>query len=183
MYEVNPRTSGKSAACGPVSLQMLLEYYGVIVDEETLIDECNTRIVGASASDLCRVARLHGLNDIMAVQQPPEELIRQDRPCIVWWRYVHWVVFCGQDEKGDVVICNPSLGRYTLDAESFKALCTGIEPGTVICVANGMPQDSAETPTPTQRVNELESAVVELAALAAEHDDAIVELAGLIEEG
>lgn len=177
MYDVTPYTSGKSTACGPTCLKMLLEYYGVTVDLDQLIKECGVAVDGCSAADLIRVGRAHGL-DMKAFQMTPDELIRQDRPAICWWRFDHWIVFCGLSDAGQVVMCNPSMGRFEIDRGTFCALYSKVS------LWNGEPEDTAETPTTVQRVAEMESALVEIAELTAEHDDAIVELAGLIgEEG
>lgn len=182
MFDVKPVTTKADICCGPTCLKMLLDYYGVEVDLDTLIKECNPRVIGSSATELCHVARAHGI-DLAAYQMPSVELIRQDRPGIVWWRYNHWIVFCGKNDEGNVVICNPCSGRFSMDQESFSKLCTGLEDGKLVALCNGMPSDLPETPTTAERVSELEDAVVELAAMSAEHDDAIVELADLIEGG
>ena len=177
MYDVTPYTSGKSTACGPTCLKMLLEYYGVTVDLDQLIEECGVAVDGCSAADLNRVGRAHGL-DMKTFKMTPDELIRQDRPAIVWWKYYHFLVFCGQSAEGDIVLCNPSMGRYTIDKGTFAALYSGIS------LWNGSPEDAVIPPTTPERVAELETALVEVAEMTAEHDDAIVELAGLIgEEG
>lgn len=140
MYDVPIVTTEHSAACGPACLKMLLGYYGTEVSMETLIQECNVRIGGCTGADLLRVGRDHGL-DMTAWKMDAEEVIRQDRPSIIWWKYMHWCVCAGM-ENGDVVICNPSLGRYPIDAGSFKALYTGI------AIFNGTPEDLPEGATP-----------------------------------
>ena len=114
MFDVIPVTSPKPTDCGATCLNMLLAYYGVDVPLDQLIVECHTNIIGCTAKDLLRVGREHGL-DMKAFQMSADELIRQDRPAIVWWRYQHFVVFCGRDENGQVVICNPDLGRYRMN--------------------------------------------------------------------
>ena len=80
---------------------------------------------GCSAKDLMQVGRAHGL-DMTAFKMDAEELIRQDRPGIVWWTYDHWLVMCGMNDKGDVVIANPSRGRFSIDQESFGKLFSGV---------------------------------------------------------
>lgn len=170
MYDVNLVTAKDDINCGPASLCMLLGYYGTEIPLDDLSQECRARIGGCSASDLLRVGRAHGL-DMIAFKMDAAELIRQDRPAIIWWMYNHFVVFCGIDENGRVVIANPGRGRYGLDVESFCTMYSGV------ALFNGDPVDA---PVPTDRVTALEEAVVELADLTASHDDALVELAGLI---
>ena len=124
MYDVIPVTSKKPTDCGATSLKMLLAWYGLDVSLEELIAACRTRIVGCSAADLLRVGKSRGL-DMKAYQMSADELIRQDRPAIIWWRYNHWCVMCGRDDQGRVVICNPDRGRYGIDQGSFAALYSG----------------------------------------------------------
>lgn len=135
MYDVKPIVSKKQFDCGPTCLCMLLGYYDIEVPLEDLIAECNTRIIGCSAADLKRVGNAHGL-DVIAYSMDAEELIKQDRPAIIWWKYGHWCVFCGQDEQGQVFICNPDRGRYRMSQSLFKAFYSGVslfngEPGDV----------------------------------------------------
>ena len=146
MFDVIPVTTDKMIACGPASLKMLLAYYGIDVPLETLIEECNTRIVGCTASDIMRVARAHGLTDIVCYQMDGDEVIRQDRPAIIWWRYTHFCVSCGRDDHGNAVICNPGRGRYPLDEESFCSFYSRV------AIFNGEPHDLPE-PDPAPDVD------------------------------
>lgn len=136
-YNVTPITSDKPFDCGPTCLQMLLAYYGTAVDLETLTRECGVTYMGCSAKDVMLVGRAHGL-DMVAFNMDAAELIRQDRPAIVWWKYQHFVVFSGTDENGKVVICNPDLGRYRMTAGTFKAFYSGVS------LWNGEPHDLPE---------------------------------------
>ena len=137
MFDVLPITSRRRNDCGPTCLQMLLNYYGTAVDLPTLIEECNTRIIGCSAADLMRVGKLHSL-DMQACQTDAAELIGQDGPAIIWWKYSHWCVFAGKDENGQVVICNPDKGRYRMSAGVFAAMYSGVS------LWNGEPHDLPE---------------------------------------
>lgn len=141
MFDVLPVTSQKPTDCGATCLHMLLSYYGQEVPLETLIQECGTRMVGCSGADLLRVGRAHGLDGMVAYQMPAQEVLQQDRPTIIWWRRNHWVVFCGLNEQGEAVICNPDRGRFPLDSGTFASFYTGVS------LWNGEPQDM-DTPTP-----------------------------------
>lgn len=135
MYDVRPYTSDKSTDCGATCMKMLLGYYGVEADLNALIRECNTRLIGCSAGDLKRVGNAHGL-DMYTYQMDADEVARQDRPSIIWWKYSHWCVCCGLDDAGNVVICNPDRGRFPLDAGTFAAMYTGV------ALFNGEPEDA-----------------------------------------
>ena len=138
MYDVKLITSKADVDCGPASMAMLLGYYGTDVTLDDLIEERHIRIGGWSGKDLLQVGRAHGL-DMTCFKMDADELIRQDRPGIVWWTYDHWLVMCGQNDKGDVVIANPGRGRYAIDQESFGKLYTGI------CLFNGEPETLPES--------------------------------------
>ena len=134
MYDVTPVTSPRQTDCGATCLKMLLDYYGQDVPLAQLIDECNTRLIGCSAKDVIRVGKAQDLN-MMAFQMDAVELMRQDRPAIVWWMYNHFVVFCGLDEDGKVVICNPDRGRYRVSPGTFRSFYTRV------ALFNGDPQN------------------------------------------
>ena len=142
MYDVIPVTSERETDCGATCLKMLLAYYGQDVPLETLIEECDTRLIGCTAKDLLRVGRAHGLDmrayDIAHSGMTAEELFKQDRPAIIWWLYVHFCVFCGLDADGRAVICNPDKGRYRVSKGIFKSFYSGVS------LFNGEPQDIGE---------------------------------------
>lgn len=125
MYEVELVTSKWAIDCGAACMAMLLKYYGTDIPLDELIEECGCKIGGCTGKDLLRVGRAHGL-DMKSFRMDAGELIQQDRPGIIWWMYSHFVVFCGQDDNGNIVIANPSCGRFAIDVESFEKLFTGI---------------------------------------------------------
>lgn len=135
MFDVVPVTSPRENDCGPTCLKMLLAYYGIDVPLEDLISECNTRLIGCTAKDILRVGRAHGLDNMAAFSETAEDVMTQDRLAIIWWMYNHFVVFCGIDDDGKVVICNPDRGRYRISKGVFKSLYTKI------AICNGKPQD------------------------------------------
>lgn len=121
MYNVTPVTSPKSMDCGATCLKMLLSFYGIDAPLDELIEECNTRINGSNARDVMVAGRGRGL-EMICFKMDAEELLKQDRPAIIWWRFYHFVVFCGLNDKGEPVIINPDRGRYAIDAGTFKSL-------------------------------------------------------------
>lgn len=139
MFDVRPLTMKSSVDCGPTCLTMLLDYYEKEADQDAITKECNVNLSGCTAKDILRVGKAHGL-DMIAFQMDADELIRQDRPAITWWRYNHFVVMSGRNEKGDVVICNPYSGRFAIDVESFSKIYAGV------AIFNGDPEDLPEPP-------------------------------------
>lgn len=137
MFDVKTVTSPKPLDCGPCCLQMLLDYYGQEVELDQLIQECNTRYVGCTATDLVRVGTAHGL-DMRAYQEDAASLIKQDRPAIVWWLFDHFCVFCGVNEAGKVVVINPDMGKYSMTPDTFASFYTGV------ALTNGEPEDLPE---------------------------------------
>ena len=135
MYDIKPVTSTKSTVCGPVSLKMLLAFYGHEADLDALITECGVGVAGCSAADVLRVGRAHGLADMATYREDAEALYRQDRPAILWWHYNHFVVYCGLDANGEPIIANPIRGRYAIDRGTFESLYSGI------ALINGQPSD------------------------------------------
>lgn len=168
MFDVKPITSPKPTDCGATCLKMLLDYYGQDVSLDQLIEECNTRMSGCSGKDINVAGRLHGL-DMKAFKMDTAELIRQDRPAIIWWRYNHWCVMCGVDARGDVVICNPDRGRYPIDPETFATMYTEI------ALFNGDPADLPE-PEPVPDITELSGKVDMLT-------DCILEMSEVVYDG
>jgi len=134
MYDVYPVTSPKNLDCGPTCLKMILAYYGTDVPLETLSEECGLTVSGCTMKDLKRVGNLHGL-DMHAYSTDVEGVVKADRPSIIWWKYGHYVVCCGLDDDGKVVICNPDRGRYRMSQGLFKAFFSGV------AAFNGEPKD------------------------------------------
>ena len=125
MFNIEPITSSKQLDCGPTCLKMLLSYYNINIDLEQLIQDCNTSITGCSGKDLLDAGRKYML-DMKAYRMDATELIQQDRPAIIWWKYRHWCIFAGKDENGKVIICNPDRGRYRMSKEVFSSFYTGV---------------------------------------------------------
>lgn len=149
MFDVKPITSKIEVDCGATCLQMLLAYYGIDVALQTLIDECGTNAVGCSAGGIKKAGDKYGLN-IKAYSMSSEELIRQDRPAIIHWKGNHFCVFCGVNEEGKVVICNPDRGRFGLPVKSFERFYCGVS------LWNGEPHDLPKVPNTVERISELE---------------------------
>lgn len=142
MFDIELVTTRKAAYCGPCCLKMLLEYYGIEADVDELAAELGVRIGGCSGGDMLRVGRARGLVELKAYNEPPAEMLTQDRPGIVWWEYNHFVVVAGMNEKGEAMVCNPTRGRYPLDVETFTNKCAKLEGGQYVIFCNGQPEDA-----------------------------------------
>ena len=125
MYDIKPVTTLIANACGEASLKMLLKYYGKDVSLDDLIEECSAGFIGCTASDMVRVGKSHGL-DMRVYKMDAEALMTLDRPAIAWWKFDHFVVFCGMNNKGEPVICNPSIGRFAISIDAFSRFFSGI---------------------------------------------------------
>lgn len=125
MFDVTPIPSMNRYDCGPTCLAMLLNYYGLPYDQKELIEECGCDITGCNGKDMLRVGRAHGM-DMKSYRTDVDGVVKADRPTIIWWQYDHFVVCCGEDENGQVVICNPNTGRFRISRGSFASFYTGI---------------------------------------------------------
>lgn len=163
MYDIFPVTSDKPLDCGATCLKMLLAYYGHDVDLTTLIQECNTRIIGCTAGDLKRAGNAHGL-DMHAYQMGADDLLKQDRPAIIHWKHGHWCVYCGNDENGKAVICNPDRGRYGMDKSIFATMYSSValfngEPAALPDVASQTLNERVYTLE--QRMDDMDTKVID----------------------
>lgn len=134
MYDVKPITSDKPTDCGATCLKMILDYYGTEVPLDQLVKECNTRLIGCTAKDVMIAAKLHDM-DPHAYKTDVDGILNVDRPAIIFWRQNHFCVFCGVDEAGSIVICNPDRGRYRMSKGLFASWYSGV------AIFNGVPED------------------------------------------
>ena len=154
MFDVKPITSPIEQDCGATCMAMLLDYYGDPVTVADMNKECNIKINGTSAKDLMNVGRKHGL-DMRCFKMDTEELSKQDRPAIVWWKYSHFCMFCGMDEAGKIVVCNPDKGLYRMSKGLFNAFYSGI------AIFNGEPHDIDDNGGTEDEHDRLENQAVE----------------------
>ena len=135
MFDIDFVSQPRETACGPASLKMLLGYYGIDVPLDTLIEECGVSVDGCTAGDLIRVSRIHGMEGLSGYRADAASVLRQDRPAILLWRWAHFLLFGGLNEKDEPVLYNPGRGRYAIDRETFSKLYSGI------MLSNGTPTD------------------------------------------
>ena len=149
MFEMDFCSQRRETCCGPASLKMLLSYYGIDVAFDTLIEECHVCVDGCTAGDLLRVGRAHGLEGLSAWQTDAEDVLKQDRPAILYWRGNHFLVYGGLNEKDEPVLYNPGRGVYAIDRGTFAVLFSGI------MLSNGTPEDVHPTATGNHAAGEV----------------------------
>lgn len=125
MYDVKPCVSVEPSDCGAASMVAFLGYYGKEVTLDQMRKECNVKISGCTGLDLKRVGNAHGLDMKAWKTDDIDSVIYVDRPTIVHWKHSHWVVCCGVNDAGKVVICNPNRGRYGISKGLFQAFFSG----------------------------------------------------------
>ena len=125
IFDITPITSPRQTDCGATCLKMLLSYYGQEIPLDQLIAECNTRLIGCNAKDIKRVGNSHGL-DVHYYKTDVDGILTSDRPAIIWWLCNHFVVFCGIDDGGRIVICNPDRGKYRVTKGVFSSFYSKI---------------------------------------------------------
>ena len=134
MFDIDVITTPHATDCGATCLAMLLSYYGIKVSVADLISEVGVSSVGCTARSMRIVGNMHGLN-LNAYGWGGAVVASMDRPSICWWRYRHFVICCGKDENGKVVIIDPDKGRYRLSVDSFAKLFTNVS------LFNGIPEE------------------------------------------
>lgn len=111
--------------CGAASLSMILAYYGKFVPLEKLREDCNVSRDGASALNIVKAARVHGLV-ASGVKVEPDDLIHEGKfPCIIHWNFNHFVVLKGF-KRGRACINDPGEGDVSIPLEKFDKSFTGI---------------------------------------------------------
>lgn len=125
MFDMQVITSPKVVDCGPTCLKMLLNYYNIESSLDALIKSCNLNIVGCTAKDIMNAAKIYDV-ELKAYKMSTEELMEQDRPAIIWWKHNHFCMFCGVNDKEQIVIINPDRGRYAIPKNTFKIFYSGV---------------------------------------------------------
>jgi predicted deacylase len=120
----------KPGYCGPASLKMVLDFFGVKITEKKLVDlsGCSS-IRGIEAEGLVRAARKLGfqakIKDFSDLKDIHEWVNRKKKPVIVdWFAFEggHYSVVSGID-KENIYLEDPSLGhRRAMKLATFKRL-------------------------------------------------------------
>ena len=118
--------------CGAACLGMVLAYYGKWVSLSNLRKLCGISRDGIKLSTVAKTARMMGLKAQGYRYEADEFFESVTYPCIVHWRFTHFVVICGR--RGNTVYVNdPSRGQCKISMqefdESFTGVCLCFEPG------------------------------------------------------
>ncbi|WP_243118539.1 peptidase domain-containing ABC transporter [Actinomyces wuliandei] len=113
--------------CGLACVSMLLASFGRGVSMEALREMVSWGRDGTS------VAAITELFDKLAVHYVVEQIddisyfsgSEFRGPCIVYWRFSHWVVVEGASRRGFAVV-DPQRGRYMVSVEEYSRSFTGI---------------------------------------------------------
>ncbi len=127
MLKVKPFKQ-KPSLCGPASLKMVLEYFGVHKSEKELGKLAGTTLAkGTSAEGLVKAARKLGFRaekkDFATLGDIRREVVQKKTPVIVDWFSGddgHYSVVMGID-KENIYLQDPELGHLrTLRLETFR---------------------------------------------------------------
>jgi NHLM bacteriocin system ABC transporter peptidase/ATP-binding protein len=114
----------EAVECGAACLAMILAYYGRWVPLEELRVKCGVGRDGSKASNVCKAARLYGM-DAKGLKKEPEALANIPLPAIIHWNFNHYVVLQGLSAKY-AWLNDPASGpRRILRAELDEAF-TGV---------------------------------------------------------
>ena len=121
---VRPILQMEKTECGAASLAMILAYYGKNVTLEEMRQDCSVSRNGVNAKNIVLAAELHGLsaNPIRIEAKDVEGI---ELPAIIHWNMDHFVVLCGYNNRG-VVIVDPADGSRTVSYDEFDRSFTGI---------------------------------------------------------
>jgi ABC-type bacteriocin/lantibiotic exporter with double-glycine peptidase domain len=112
--------------CGPASLKIVLEYYGITISESELtkITKCNKS--GTRAHNIVKAAKILGMDAHIKDNSTLEEvnkLIYQGIPIIIDWFLKdegHYSVVAGMD-KEHIYLQDPELGKLRkIDRQTFQ---------------------------------------------------------------
>jgi NHLM bacteriocin system ABC transporter peptidase/ATP-binding protein len=114
----------EATECGAASLGMVLEYFGKHVPLEKLRVACGIGRDGSNAPGLMKAAREYGLIP-HGYRKEPVQLGELDLPQIIYWKFNHFLVIEGFDEKY-VHLNDPERGRVRVSHEEFDSSFTGV---------------------------------------------------------
>jgi len=115
----------EAAECGAVSLQMVLEYYGVIIPLEQMRDECQVSRDGSTAVALLKTARKYGFEAKGFRIGVLDDILKYQMPAIIFWNYNHFLVCLGRKGR-NWILNDPTYGRCEATQEELEQYFSGI---------------------------------------------------------
>ena len=114
----------ETTECGAASLAMILAYYKHYVSLEELRIDCGVSKDGCNAGKVVAAAEKHGLK-FAAFTCDIDDLLQEEKPCIIHWNFNHFVVYEGV-KGGHAYINDPAEGRRKLSFDELNTSFTGI---------------------------------------------------------
>src|SRR5687768_3943344 len=114
----------EATECGAAALGSILGYYGLFLPMETLRIQCGVSRDGSNGLNIIKAARLYGLKSY-GINAELSELDNSFFPLIVFWRFNHFVVVEGYDDKG-VYVNDPAVGPHKISHNEFDEAYTGV---------------------------------------------------------
>lgn len=116
--------------CGPTSLRMIAQYYGMNYTTEMLRKHCHISRLGVSMRGICEGAKHLGF-DAIGMKLTFNQLFQDGVfPCILHWNQNHFVVCYGIDKdkggKYKIRVSDPATQRLTYTREEFERCWIGL---------------------------------------------------------
>lgn len=134
MLKIRPFIQQRNITCGPASLKIVLQYYGIRVSEAVLTKQCKTRgDYGTPLASMIRVPRRYGLRTVVKKNASTladiRQYVEQGNPVVVNWysnRYPpaggHYSIVIGVTGR-TLILLDPSDGkRVRIPWHEFRQL-------------------------------------------------------------
>jgi NHLM bacteriocin system ABC transporter peptidase/ATP-binding protein len=111
--------------CGAACLAMILAHYGRFVPLPQVRSDCGVSRDGSKALNILKAARAYGMTTKAMLLEPEEIIEKKSFPCIVHWKFNHFVVVTNLNAKY-AFMNDPGKGEVKLPREEFDRSFTGV---------------------------------------------------------